>query len=279
MVSAALDHPGIRLTAEELLALRPRPNETDRHRPATRRPGAVPARLPGSGMDLREIRAYSEGDDTRRIDPAATARTGRPHVRSFHEDRDDTTLLIADFRPAMLWGTSSSLRSVRAARLVARHGWEAIEQGASVAVLTVTYSGISSLPARSGARHITAIVEMLAHEHDKALDQCDGGGTLRHALEQALKLAPAGSQVWLASSLGGIGAEDETALRRLARRRRVTLLCPLDPAETDPPSRTLPLRCGGAARFGRLRPIETAWLSDRMRSLNVLLEVVADDAG
>lgn len=116
VVKAALSGPGIRLEAADLMALRDEAVAPNRVRPATRKPGAVAAKPPGAGMDLREIRVFSEGDDARRIDASATARTGTPHIRSFHEDRDDSLLLIADFRPAMLWGTGDALRSVRAAR-------------------------------------------------------------------------------------------------------------------------------------------------------------------
>ncbi|WP_346898156.1 DUF58 domain-containing protein [uncultured Roseibium sp.] len=278
MVSAALDHPGIRLTAEELLALRDTRAPRNGHRPATRRPGAVPARLPGAGMDLREIRAFAEGDDTRRIDPAATARTGLPHVRSFHEDRDDTTLLIADFRPAMLWGTGPALRSVRAARCLARHGWEAVARGASVAGMTITSSGISVLPGRTGAQQLSAVAQMFAHEHDRALEQSDSSPTsLATALVCAVRLAPAGAQVWLATDTQGVAPEDEPALGRLARRRRVMLLCPLDPIEVSPPSRALSVRSGTSGRMARLRPFDPTLLSARMRTLNVTLEAVCDD--
>jgi uncharacterized protein (DUF58 family) len=291
MVAAALDQPGIRLSARELLALRDTPHPPSGHRPATRRPGAVPARLPGSGMDLREIRAYSDGDDTRRIDPAATARTGMPHVRSFHEDRDDTVLLIADFRPAMLWGTGTALRSVRAARLLTRQGWQAVARGASVSALTITAAGVSALPARTGAQHLGAIAQMLAHEHDRALELAAGGplpspsspssltSLLSEALTRAVRLAPSGARVWLGSAPEGIAVEDETPLRRLARRRLVTLLCPLDPAEVSPPPAALPLFCGTARRFARLKAFDPGPLTERMRALSVSVEVVADDAG
>lgn len=279
MVADALNQPGIRLTTEELLDLRQVPHGEERHQPATRRPGIVPARLPGAGMDLREIRAYAEGDDTRRIDPAATARTGRPHVRSFHEDRDNTALLFADFRPAMLWGTSASLRSVRAGRILARRGWEAAGQQASVAVLTLTSSGISALPARTGVRHMTAIARLLAHEHDKALERRGGHSSLSAALVRAATLVPAGARIWLASGIESISAEDEPALVRLSRRRRVTLLVPLDRAETAPPFRALPLRCGPAHRRARLLPVEMAGLEARLRAMNVTLEAIPDDTG
>ncbi|GAB4520344.1 MAG: DUF58 domain-containing protein [Roseibium sp.] len=293
MVTAALDHPGLRLSAQDLLALRDTPHPPPGHRPATRRPGVVPARLPGSGMDLREIRAYSDGDDTRRLDPAATARTGTPHVRSFHEDRDDTVLLVADFRPAMLWGTGMSLRSVRAARLLARHGWVAVARGASVAALAITSSGVAALPARTGVRQLGAIAQMLAHEHDKALQLAADGPlpspsppsssatplpvSLSLALTRAVRLAPSGARVWLATEPEGIAREDEAPLRRLARRRQVGVLCPLDPAEVSPPQRALPLSFGLARRFARLRAFDPAQLTARMRALGVTVELVADD--
>ncbi|WP_374250880.1 DUF58 domain-containing protein, partial [Xanthobacter sp.] len=150
MVTAALDAPGIRLVAAELLALRDTRLPRTRHRPVTRRPGAVQGRPPGSGMDLREIRAFAEGDDFRRIDPAATARTGAPHIRSFHEERDDTVLLIADFRPAMLWGTGDSLRSVHAARVLARRGWQAVARRAVLAAISLDASGVAVAAAGAG---------------------------------------------------------------------------------------------------------------------------------
>lgn len=276
---AVPDQPGIRIGAAELMALRETSHRPEKHRPATRRPGAVPARLPGAGMDLREIRAFSEGDDIRRIDPAATARTGSPHVRSFHEDRDDTVLLIADFRPAMLWGTGEALRSVRAARSLARRGWEAAARGASVAALTVTSSGISALPARTGVPHMSAIAHMLAHEHDRALESNGDFPSLSAALVRAARLAPPGALIWLASDTQAIAPEDEPALRRLSRRRRVTLLFSPDPAEVSPPSEALPIRSGESRLMARLRPVEIAPLTAHLRALDVSLEVERDDAG
>ncbi|MFK8253345.1 DUF58 domain-containing protein [Ancylobacter terrae] len=279
MVSAALDAPGIRLGVSELLALREGLPRLGRARPATRRPGAVPARPPGAGMDLREIRAFAEGDDARRIDPAATARTGAPHIRLFHEDRDDTLLLLADFRPAMLWGTGAALRSVRAARLLAHRGWEASARGASVAAISVGAGGVASVPPGGGAAQMVRISHMLADGHDRALAAGGEAPSLVEALIRAQRLAPPGGAVVIATGPEGLAGEDEPALARLARRRRLTVLLPLDPVETAPPAAPLPVRDGARARLARLRPFDRAALAQRLRAMNVALEVVADDAG
>ena len=279
MVSAVPDSPGIQLTATELLLLKALDSGPETRRPATRRPGATPARPAGSGMDLREIRAFADGDDARRIDPATTARTGQPHVRSFHEDRDDTLLLVADFRLPMLWGTGESLRSVRAARALARAGWRAARRSASIAAVVVDGDGVSSLPLAAGHRQMLGIIEMLTSRHRRALSSHGDGPAFDEALTRAVSLAPPGAEVIIATGPEGVSTADEPALARLARRRRVTLRLPLDPVERQPPEDALPIRSGEAARIARMRPFEASALSERLRSLNVTLEVLPDDAG
>ncbi len=280
MVSRDLTGPGIRLTAEELLALRATAAGAGRSRPATRKPGAVAGKPPGTGMDLREIRAFSEGDDARRIDPAATARTGALHVRSFHEDHDDMLVLVADFRPAMLWGTADALRSVAGARALARAGWRAVAEGASVAAVAITAAGTASLPMRSGVPQMVAVTRMFAAEHDVALagPAAAAPPSLGEALARIRSLAPDGAEVLIATGPDGIAPEDEPALARLARRRRVRLLLPLDPAETAPPPRALPIRRAGESRLARLQPIDTRALAETLRRLDVDLTALAHDA-
>lgn len=266
MTLAALpDAPGIRLTAEELLALRDEVPGPGRHRPATRRPGMAPARMEGAGMDLREIRAYVAGDDPRRIDPAATARTGLPHIRSLHEDRDDTTLLIADFRAPMLWGTGSALRSVRAARYLARTGWQAVLRGGSTAALTVSGEGLAEIPGTTGDRHMASIVHMLAAQHGRALAS-PGTPSLTEALAHAARLAPAGGRVLLATAPGEWRSA-EAALSRLARRRKVTVALILDEIELNAPRPVLGISDGRASRLARLTVPDLSAETARLRSL------------
>lgn len=267
MVAAGgvLDQPGIRLIASELLALRDEARSAQRHRPATRRPGVAPARQAGGGMDLREIRAYVPGDDPRRLDPSATARTGQPHIRSLHEDRDDTTLLIADFRAPMLWGTGGALRSVRGARHLVRAGWRAELRGGSVSALAVSGGGLAEMPPASGAAQMAAICRVLAAHHDRAL----GGprdGSLTEALAHAARLAPAGGRVMLATLPGGWQSA-RTALARLARRRAVTVALILDEAEIAAPPPVLAIRDGRSARLVRLAPPDLADDRAQLRQL------------
>ncbi|RJE83514.1 DUF58 domain-containing protein [Paracoccus onubensis] len=221
-------------------------------------------------MDLREIRAYVAGDDPRRIDPAATARTGHPHIRSLHEDRDDTTLLIADFRAPMLWGTGTALRSVRGAYHLARAGWQAVLRGGSVAALTVTGDGLAELPGAAGDQHMAGIAKLLALQHDRALNDGASGNPgrppLAEALARAARLAPAGGRVLLATAPGE-WRDAEAALSRLARRRTVTIALMLDEIECTPPRGVLAVSDGRASRLARLALPDLAGECARLRAI------------
>lgn len=252
MVGRLPDTPGIRLTAAALLALRDGAGQAGRHRPATRRAGAIPAKQSGSGMDLREIRAYVPGDDPRRMDPAATARTGQPHIRSLHEDRDDTTLLIADFCRPMLWGTGSALRSVRAARHLARTGWQAALRGGSVGVVVVTDDTVTELSLSAGEAHMADIARLLALQHDYALaGLAADGATLSKALARASRLVPSGGRVLLATMPTG-WQDAREGLSQLCRRRAVTVALMLDEAEVAAPRGPLAIHDGHLTRLVRM---------------------------
>lgn len=266
------DAPGIRLSIAELLALRDQAPERGRHRPLTRRAGAVPARMPGAGMDLREIRAYVAGDDPRRLDPAATARTGHPYIRSLHEDRDDTILLLADFRAPMLWGTGAALRSVRAARHLAQAGWTVALRGGSVAAL-MAGARLAELRGANGDGQMAFVCNAFAREHDRALS-APGHAPLSEALARAMRLSPSGGRVLVATCLDGLAGAD-AALAALARRRSVTLALILDDAEVRPPSGPLAVSDGHHSRIARLSaPDMTAELA-RLRALGLTLTEVA----
>lgn len=50
----------------------------------------------GRGMDFDEIRSYHPGDEVRSIDWNVTARTGRPHVKRYIEERELVVWLMVD---------------------------------------------------------------------------------------------------------------------------------------------------------------------------------------
>ncbi len=65
----------------------------------------------GAGTEIAQLRPYEPGDDVRRLDPAASARTGTPHVRLQVPERAVTTWLVLDVSASMAFGTAGRLKS------------------------------------------------------------------------------------------------------------------------------------------------------------------------
>lgn len=65
----------------------------------------------GHGTELAQIRPYVPGDDVRKIDWNATARTSQPHVRVHVAERALTTWLVLDVSASMAWGTADRTKA------------------------------------------------------------------------------------------------------------------------------------------------------------------------
>ena len=115
-------------------------------------PGDRRAAGVGAGTELAQLRPYEPGDDVRHIDPAATARTGEPHVRVHVPERTLTTWIVLDVSPSMAFGTANRLKSDVAegvALVVARL---AVRRAGRVALMTFG----------AGKRHLRAAARVEA---------------------------------------------------------------------------------------------------------------------
>lgn len=270
----------VAVTADRLIALGAIAGRRGRERPEiARRPGTTATRPRGQGHEIREIRPFAEGDDPRHLDAAATARTGAPQVRGFHEDRDRALMLIADFRRPMLWGTRR-LRSVAMAEALALAGWQASLDGGAVGVSALTDDGILWERPAARARGMAKVAGCLARAHALALTL--GAHPVRPLapdLARAGRLAPRGARVLLGSALDVPGSGLAAALDGLRRRGAFRLLLPLDPFEGAPPTLGLPyLAESGAAigGFGRL-PAAREEMREWLRGIGLAAEEIPTD--
>ena len=69
----------------------------------------------GRGIQFDEVREYMPGDDIRAIDWNVTARTGRPFIKRFVEEREMTVLLAVDLSASGEFGTVSKRKNELAA--------------------------------------------------------------------------------------------------------------------------------------------------------------------
>lgn len=274
---------GTALTAAGLMALAPLALGAREAAPLSERPGTAPLRRQGQGHAIRDIRPWAEGDDPRHLDAAATARTGQPQVRSFHEDRERTVLLIADFRRPMLWGTRDRFRSVAAAEALALIGWQEVTAGGAAGIAALTEAGVMAEPPAPGARGMARVAACLARAHALALETAAGRQgspppsvhDLAPDLARAARMAPRGALVVLATGLDAPGEGFKAALAGMARRGPVRILLIEDAFEAAPPAHPLPVATPegrlGRASFAAL-PADRAARVDRLIRPGVTVE-------
>jgi uncharacterized protein (DUF58 family) len=198
-------------------------------------PGGFVHRQRGRGLEVNDVRPWLFGDDIRHIDRNATARTGIQHVRTFRDERDRSLLLLADFRPSMLFGTRRAFRSVAAGECLALLGWNATSLGIRVATLTAGAEPMSAPPGR-GVRHMSRILGLWTRAHAAALaDPRATDAPLAASLEASARQVPSGAIIVVATALDHAGDEFDGAVRWLARRNDLRFAIIRDAFERAPP--------------------------------------------
>ena len=77
----------------------------------------------GRGVLVDEVRQHTAGDDVRAIDWRVTARSGEPHTKLFHEERERPVLIALDLRRTMRFGSRNCFKSVLAAHTASLLLW------------------------------------------------------------------------------------------------------------------------------------------------------------
>ncbi|WP_087000656.1 DUF58 domain-containing protein [Rhizobium sullae] len=123
---------GVYVSVDDLAALEPIARDLTflRKTPVHRLlAGRHESRIRGRGLSFEELRNYLPGDDIRTIDWRVTARTGKPFVRVYDEEKDRPALVIVDQRINMFFGSRRSLKSVAAAEAAALCAWRVTALG------------------------------------------------------------------------------------------------------------------------------------------------------
>ena len=80
----------------------------------------------GDSYDFAKIRLYEYGENIRRIDPFASAKTGEIHLRSFYESRELNVHVIALMSGSLFFGTHI-LKQELLAQIVSLIGFNTIK--------------------------------------------------------------------------------------------------------------------------------------------------------
>ena len=200
--------------------------------------GRHASRLRGRGLNFEEIRGYLPGDDIRSMDWRVTARTGKPHVRVYTEERDHPVLLLIDQRQNMFFGSRRAMKSVVAAEAAALAAWRVFQQGDRVGAIVFNDREIVEIKPQRSRDQVMRILETVTrfnHQLRAEPSSEPNPAIYNEALHHALRLA---THDYLITSISdGFGVNEETFRlgTRIAAHNDVIVLFIYDALEADLP--------------------------------------------
>jgi uncharacterized protein (DUF58 family) len=201
--------------------------------------GRHASRLRGRGLNFEELRNYLPGDDTRNIDWKVTARTRKPHVRVYTEEKDRTVWLLIDQRMNMFFGSRWKMKSVTAAEAAAIAAWRVLSSGDRVGALVFDDQQISMIPPHRSQERVVQILKAVVeknHAMNVAVDSDPGSDMLNQALRQVSAMARHDCLVCLIGDGTGINSETRKYVTRLTEHNDVLSVFIYDPMEQSMPS-------------------------------------------
>ena len=139
----------------------------------------------GMGMEFAEVREYYPGDDVRAIDWNVTARTGKPFIKKYDEERELTVMLMIDVSASGFFGTGESLKSDVMIELASILSFSAIKNNDKVGLLLFSDQIEKFIPPQKGKWHVLRVIrEMIYH---KAKDQQTNISTALEHIQKVLK--------------------------------------------------------------------------------------------
>ncbi|MEW6741550.1 MAG: DUF58 domain-containing protein [Planctomycetota bacterium] len=208
----------------------------------------------GWGIQFDEVREYVEGDDPRSVDWNVTARTGRPYVKKYVDERQLTVIFLLDLSASMTGGFGVSSARQMAARVCACLALSAIKNNDKVGLIAFSRQVDKFVPPGRGVGHVLRIIrDCLMLPGSSALTD------MVPALELASSVVRRSAVVFLISDFLASGWQE--ALSLSARRHDVVAVRLLVP-ELVPP-RAGPLRVQDP-ESGHIAIVD--WRSERVRA-------------
>ncbi len=190
--------------------------------------GAYHTAFKGQGIEFLEVREYVRGDDTRSIDWNVTARTGRPHLKRFAEEREQSVILMVDGSQSCFFGSGSTRKNDVVSEVYSvLASAAALNKDQTGAIIFTSEVEVYVPPGRGESHGLRLIREVLAFQPKKK------GTDIGRALDFLCKVRKRRCLVFLISDFQD--ERFESSLRTAAKRHDLVALSIYDPREEQIP--------------------------------------------
>lgn len=194
--------------------------------------GRHASRVRGRGLTFEELRLYLPGDDIRSMDWRVTARTGKPHVRVYTEEKDRPVLLVVDQRINMFFGSRRAMKSVSAAEAAALAAWRVLAEGDRVGGVVLGDDRIEAFAPRRSRDAVQQLLGGIARFNQALRADAPArraAGQLNAALERTARMARHDCLVIVISDFDGHDSRTRDLMLALATHNDVLTILVHDP--------------------------------------------------
>lgn len=234
-MNATVSHEGVYVTTKQLVALEARARDLSfiqKARSHQQLVGRMQSSLRGRGLIFEELREYLPGDDIRSIDWRVTARTSKPVVRIYGEEKERPALILVDQRINMFFGSRRSMKSVTAAEAAILCAWRILGSGDRVGGLVFDDEATEEVRPQRSRNAVVALANQIADRNAMLSANSKAAASpaaLNAVLAKAATFAHHDHLVVLVSDLNGHNEETRKALIRLSASNQVICLLIYDP--------------------------------------------------
>ena len=112
-------------------------------------------------MSVSEVREYRAGDDVRDIDWNVTARSSKPHIKVYEEERELTMMLLVDVSSSREFGSKERLKKSVITEIAAVLAFSAAQNNDKVGCIFFSDRVEKFIPPKKGRSHILMIIREL----------------------------------------------------------------------------------------------------------------------
>lgn len=236
MFSDTYSDPRIYCQYESLLRMRGQAHSFSllpHHSSATVLAGRHGSRFRGRGLNFEELKHYQIGDDIRNLDWKVTMRTGKPHVRTYTEEKDHNVILCVDQGVGMFFSSVETMKSVVAAELGALMAWRALRDHDRVSFMIFNDDSVHWLkPTRSQKTLLHYLKKLSDINHSLSAKQ-SASNTFSTMIKQLAKVKVRNATIIVISDWSGCTEEDISHLKHLQRNNDVLGILISDPMEQN----------------------------------------------
>lgn len=227
---------GTEVTLQELIALR---NQA-LHQPiaiGNKRlslSGLKLTNIRGRGIEFDATREYQAGDDIRSMAWRVTARSLKPHIKVYREEKERPVWLAIDLSPSLYFGTRCMFKSVKSIMQATLTGWSSLDKRERIGTIISREEKPLVFQPQAGEKYFLTILHALA-KASRLHPDFTHTNYLRELLLALQQQVRTGNIIHIYSDFLHFNTDIEKLILYLAQRTQVVLNFCYDPFEATPP--------------------------------------------